>query len=376
MTDKAQIAGTPSILVRGIGLDIRKEAVFRMAFRMNRKANYSLLEADDHQVPDVAIADLDSPDGLAEADKFRKENPGIPLLATTVVPNSFPQFVTLTKPIRMETLFPALEQLLRPSPMTRELPLQQPAEPVEQVQNTAAAATPAKLSTSVQQPPPAREKPSFDPNQIEFFDPEQGLLALVQRAIRDQIPVGIVDRRNGRLLWRILPEQGKVDASVSMEEAQAIFREGEENLVLRDGASFADNDSVHSMTVTEYLWQIHAIAADGRLSKKIPLNRPVKLRRWPNLTRLYPLPEALRLAAFLARSPASPALTIRMLQVQPQALLNFLAAADALQLLEYSPASGVASEPAIPSSTLAEAQRPSPAKRGFLGRLLAKIAGL
>lgn len=377
MTDKAQIAGTPSTLVRGIGLDTRKEAVFRMAFRMNRKANYRFLEADDRQAPDVAIADLDSPDGLAEADKFRKENPEIPLLATTVVPNNFPQFVTLTKPIRMETLFPALEQLLQPSPTTRESPVQQPSEPVEQVLNSAAA-TPEKISTSVQQPAPVleREKPSFDPNQIDYFDPEQGLLALVQRAIRDQISVGIVDRRNGRLLWRIIPEQEKVDASVSMEEAQAIFREGEENLILRDGASFTDNDSVHSLTLTEYLWQIHAIAADGRLSKKIPLNRPVKLRRWPNLTRLYPLPEALRLAAFLARSPASPALTIRMLQVHSQALFNFLAAADALQLLEYSPVSGMASEPAIPSSTLAEAQRPSPAKRGFLGRLLSKIAGL
>ncbi|WP_308387784.1 response regulator [Acidithiobacillus sp. AMEEHan] len=375
MTDKAQIAGTPSILVRGIGLDSRKEAVFRMAFRMNRRANYSFLEADDRQVPDAAIADLDSPDGLAEAKKFRQEHPEIPLLATTVVPNNFPQFVTLAKPIRMETLFPALEQLLRPSPTTRELPPREPPEPVEQARSSTAAASPAKIPTSVQQPP-VREKPSFDPNQINYFDPEQGLLALVQRAIRDQIPVGIVDRRNGRLLWQILPEQERVDASVSMEEAQAIFREGEENLILRDGASFTDNKSVHSMTLTEYLWQIHAIAADGRLSRKIPLNRPVKLRRWPNLTRLYPLPEALRLAAFLARSPASPALTIRMLQVHSQALFNFLAAADALQLLEYSSAAGMASEPAISSDTLAEAQRPSPAKRGLLGRLLAKIAGL
>ena len=366
MNDKAKIAGT-SIVVRGIGLDSRKEAVFRMAFRMNRMTNYNFLESDDTQVPNLAIADLDSPDGLTDAENFRQEHPDIPLLATTISPEKFATFITLAKPIRMETLFPALEQLLRPA-QTTPIFTQQPR--FEQVQKSSTVDNSQKLI-----PPVA--KPNFDPDKIEYFDPEQGLLALVDRAIRDHIPVGIVDRRNGKLLWRIFPEQEKVDASITREEARSIFHQDEGDLVLRTDASFAATDDICSMTLTEYLWEIHAIVANGRLSKKIPLNQPVKLRRWPNLTRLHPLPEALRLAAFLARSPASPALTMRMLRVQSQALFNFLAAADALELLDYGSArTGTISESIAATITPVEAPKTPPAKRGLLGRLLSKIAGL
>ncbi|MEY2342991.1 hypothetical protein AB4090_12895 [Acidithiobacillus sp. IBUN Pt1247-S3] len=376
MNDKEKLAGA-AILVGGIGLDARKEAVFRMAFRMNRKANYGFLEAGDTQAPNLAIADLDSPDGLAGAEKFRQEHPDIPLLATTIVPENFTNFVTLAKPIRMETLFPALDHLLHPSQPAPILSSQQTIEQAGKTNHLEHRATQENIPASKQMPIPPIANPSWDPDKIEYFDPEQGLLALVNRAIRDHIPVGIVDRRDGKLLWRIFPEQEKVEASVSMEEAQSIFRHGESDLILRADASFAATDNLYSMTLTEYLWQIHAIAADGRLSKKIPLNHPIKLRRWPNLTRLHPLPEALRLAAFLARSPASPALTIRMLRVQSQALFNFLAAADALELLDYSSAgTGILPEHIASAVTAVDVPKANPTKRGLLGRLLSKIAGL
>ena len=381
MNDKPKLAGS-SVFILGIGLDSRKEAVFRMAFRMNRKASYGFLEPGATQGPDLAIADIDSPEGLAAATAFRQQHPEIPLLATTIAPEKFSQFATLAKPIRMETLFPALEQLLRAAPTTPSTlaPLvPSPSEITASTENTAPAVNSATSAPAADLTPavPPTVKAHWDPTQVEYFDPEQGLLALVQRAVRDQIPVGIVDRQSGKVLWRIFPEQGKVETIVTAEEAADIYRHGEGNLLLRADASFAPGENTYSMSLTEYLWQTHASIADGRLSQKISLQRPVKLRRWPNLTRLHPLPEALRLAAFLARSPASPALTIRMLQVQPQALFNFLAAADALDLLEYSAANGIplqeTREAAIGAT---EPAKPTPAKRSLLGRLLSKIAGL
>jgi hypothetical protein len=88
------------------------------------------------------------------------------------------------------------------------------------------------------------------------------------------------------------------------------------------------------------------------------------------------LPDALRLAAFLARSPASPALTVKMLRVEPYDLFNFIAAADSLGLLRYNtlenPESIIRTDG---NSTSTQIEVPT-AKRSFLGRLLKRIAGL
>jgi hypothetical protein len=119
-----------------------------------------------------------------------------------------------------------------------------------------------------------------------------------------------------------------------------------------------------------------AWTANGRLSQQLQINAPVQLKQWPNLTRLTMLPDALRLAAFLARSPASPALTVKMLRVEPHDLFNFLAAADSLGLLRYNTAENPDNriQPATPNApTVAEIPA---AKRSFLGRLLARISGL
>lgn len=98
--------------VQAIGMDGRKSAVFRMAFKMYSKRQFLLLEAGETEPADLAVADLDSPEAAAQLEDFVREHPGVPVLCTSVDPTTAQPWPVLRKPIRMETLFPALEALL------------------------------------------------------------------------------------------------------------------------------------------------------------------------------------------------------------------------------------------------------------------------
>ena len=98
------------------------------------------------------------------------------------------------------------------------------------------------------------------------------------------------------------------------------------------------------------------------------------LRHWPNLTRLAPVPEAMRIAAFWVRTPVNLRLTVRMLNVAPHHVFDFLAATYAIGILDV-PETGAAPvvEPPIPQPPPTAEQK---ARGGLLSRLLRKVVGL
>lgn len=98
------------------------------------------------------------------------------------------------------------------------------------------------------------------------------------------------------------------------------------------------------------------------------------LRHWPNLTRLAPVPEAMRIAAFWVRFPVTPRLAVKMLNVAPRHVFDFLAATYAIGILEMPDRGG---EPVVAPAVV----RPPPtaeqkARGGFLSRLLRKVVGM
>ncbi|MGC8467909.1 MAG: hypothetical protein ACP5M3_06830 [Acidithiobacillus sp.] len=391
-----------NLKVQAIGMDERKSAVFRMAFKMYSKRQFTLLEKGDTAPADLAVADLDSPDALAQVQAFAQAHPAVPILCTSVEPSSTQPWPVLRKPIRMETLFPALESLLSPS-ATTETRQPQPAPapdsaavalggstppaPAETVPQRSTAVGPKATHTQTPQDiaanevAPKRSPPpvvTLLPESVRSFDPESGLLGLLARVRRDKIPATITHGRD-RLIFILDPEADRVRTELTDAEIETLCRE-DEALQLR---AFKVEDRLNpdrerELTLQALTWQVAAWSAQGRLSHNIPLNGVVQLRQWPNLTRLRPLPESLRLSAFFARSPASPILTVKILQVQPADLFNFLAAADSLGLLRYGKEStaNTSDKRADDDHASREESAKATPRRGFLGRILAKIAGL
>ena len=381
------------ILVRTVGMDSRKEAVFRMAFKMYTRRSYHLLEAQESRDPTLAIIDVDGPEGMNLAHRFRQEHLQLPILITSVTPDAASGFPALQKPVRMETLFPALEALLQKRAQ-ESAPTAVPTPPAAgQGKATTATVTPIRPDlagqtvaipekASITAPPaqavaaPRPAAPILHPEDVRPFDPEQGLLGLLLMVRRDQVPAVIVEGAQ-RVILKIDPIADQVLSLVDDETLKTLAQNPALRLQARtpSSADVPANTPVRHLTLQALLWQVGAWTANGRLTNRLQPNTPVQLRHWPNLTRLAMLPEALRLAAFLSRSPASPVLTVKMLRVAPADLFNFLAASESLGLLRYSPIGSTEAKATTPAVESGKQEIPT-ARRGFLGRLLARIAGL
>jgi hypothetical protein len=79
-----------------------------------------------------------------------------------------------------------------------------------------------------------------------------------------------------------------------------------------------------------FLWKLALYTYRGYLPEGINVNKPVYLKYWPNLTRLEPTPNAMRIASLLCRQPVALAFIVRILNIPQRHVFNFFAAANAI----------------------------------------------
>ena len=79
-----------------------------------------------------------------------------------------------------------------------------------------------------------------------------------------------------------------------------------------------------------FLWRLALYTYRGCLPEGIDVNKPVYLKYWPNLTRLEPTPNAMRIASLWCRQPVAPAFIVRILNIPQKHVFNFFAAANAI----------------------------------------------
>jgi hypothetical protein len=79
-----------------------------------------------------------------------------------------------------------------------------------------------------------------------------------------------------------------------------------------------------------FLWKLALYTYRGYLPEGINVNKPVYLKYWPNLTRLEPTPNAMRIASLLCRQPVALAFIVRILDIPQRHVFNFFAAANTI----------------------------------------------
>lgn len=347
-TPSADTATKP-IQVLAIGMDGRKQAVFRTAFRLHQAEQYQLME-NTTQRPDLILVDVDGSSGWHLAELCQKEYPAIPLLALTVLPGNNPHAIpVLQKPLRVETLFPKLRELIKQP--TTVIP---PTPPFSAPQPQSIPKTP----------------PVFGIQQIERFDPNAGLLGQVLTLYRQKQHVVIGDAHQP--LFILLSELGVILLLQPLQKIKEACLEANGPLpqqILSPEQQFFPGPRVK---VQALLWQIALWSARGRLILNITPDTPLRLRHWPNLTRLAQIPDALRLSAFLARTPVSLRLTHRMLGIPLPHIIDFIAATYAIELLE-DPAELPVTAPSVSIAAPVARQQQ---QGNLLSRLLRKVIGL
>ena len=375
-----------------VGMDPRKQAVFRMAFEMHGARR---LEAVDDGEAELAIVDFDVPDAMSVWEGFRATHPDIPALIVTTVPPADPPAPVLLRPIRVEKLIPSLKQLLpsqppasqadRPSKNEAAAPQGAAMQPSAPIPGSSATRQPVPASRATSAPSPPADQPTRHawPERLERFDPRVGLLGALLEITRHQSP-SVVSIAGSKALI-VLPDQ---DRAVLLQPENALQDACAAPSVLVTSRPCEPDDSLDgkSMSHTALMWQVALWTSRGRLLEGFPERRPVRLRHWPNLTRLAPLPNGLRLAAFWTRTPATLQLTQKVLNVPVHEMFDFLASVHSIGILELpkaaaKPARASAGHAVETASRVQVANTPHvhPAQKrfgGVLSRLLRKVAGL
>jgi DNA-binding NarL/FixJ family response regulator len=90
-----------------------------------------------------------------------------------------------------------------------------------------------------------------------------------------------------------------------------------------------DSNLLLQLELEAFLWKLALYTYGGYLPEGIDVNKPVYLKYWPNLTRLEPTPNAMRIASLLSRQPVALAFIVRILNIPQKHVFNYFAAANA-----------------------------------------------
>ena len=103
-------------------------------------------------------------------------------------------------------------------------------------------------------------------------------------------------------------------------------------------AQSASNGQLQAISIDKLLWYLAVYTARGRLPKGTSVNKKLRLHVWPNLTRLYKIPNAMRIASLWIKSPSSLNEISRSLGVDDEDVYSFYTAVYVLGLVSETEA--------------------------------------
>lgn len=348
---------------RLIGLSIERH--WKQSIRLAQ----SLDEAD------VVLVDHDRP-GVDEALNQLARHPGIGVVGYAFRPESlqtrFPHHLTVSKPLNLDALPGVLNRAallgrpLQPVALTN-MAIQESSEPRPWVSDEE-----PDLCGSLDDIPPSPGAPL--PAKL-FFEPTQYLIGHLAQALDEAIKTGRPHVVSGlpRLIGvHPLPQPVCV---TSFRDTQlrpfSMAQLPDATARVVNALTFSGPGSTDTLhTAEDFLWNIAAWAARGRLPAGVDPYRPVRLRAWPNFTRTWAAPHALRIVALWTREWASPVEIARRLEIPQRYVFSAYTSAHFAGLFQPEPLAAI-SPPAQPANDVAPLippQRPS-----ILSRILRKL---
>ena len=344
------LSNMPLVKVMLLGVDTRKTAIFSMAFKMHTATQFQLVE--EAQQADVLVVDTDGVDGEELWENAQANFPNIPRVYSSILEPKF-DVAYLPKPVKVETLFPVLRAALS-GVVTYKV-----ADAAAQSQNRERLSFKQQAknykNTLVDEPEvsSAPRDVVFPADEIQFFDATKGLLGMTRQiAIQSENVALIVDNKPVLMYF---PSVNRVLLAVAPEKLEELCQNADVQITVKKIGEHPEWQQHAKAQMDSCLWQFAVWTAKGRLIKEIDVNQPLALRSWPNITRLAYIPDAMRLSAFLTKSPVNLPMIYKMIRVDIADLLNFVAASHVTNLLKVQPAhSGMAT--AVAGGQLSDGQ--------------------
>lgn len=360
-----------------VAMDEQQQAMFKMAFKMHSTTTYQVIGADMvNERPEMVIVDGDGPMGAAMWQKAKSDYPK----SVVVYFSKNPPMLTapyLSKPIKFDTLFLSLRNLLQGNGV-------RVANAGTAVQQMAAAQS--ARSGSQQPAVQGRQSQRAAEVTVPRFDPRRGLLGRFRELLNQSKDTVIVF--NDKPVLAVFPSIQRVWVPDS-KLLQTLCRQDQPNIkvkIISEGSQIQERANA---TVVSCMWQVAVWTANGRLVHPLTPNTVFRLKQWPNLTRLAPLPESMRLSAFLTRTSVSLNMLYKMMPLDMADILNYIAATyltdylsvsrqtteEAAQQQAARPAAEAARSAPVREQTAARDDEDDerPKKEGLLSRLMRKL---
>lgn len=360
MDNNHTIPKVKTVHIMLLGMDDRQYAMFRMAFKMHGTTNYELVTEEQGIPPQLVLVDADHAPETWVAAKERFTQAKVVYFSATP-PNTTAPY--LAKPIKFDTLFLNLKNLQQGNGIWIA---RAGAQAVE-----APAAAPAPKAET--------------PQRIEHFNPADGLLGMVRKAARQENDVAVL--HGGKPVLLVFPSIQKVLLAADSAALKALCEQKFVDLTMRPVAEEHLKNKA-KLSVQSCLWQLAVWTGNGRFPNGIDAHTVFKMKSWPNLTRLAPLAESMRLSAFLTKTSSSLTMLHRLMSIDSKDLADYLAATyvtgylmvDTDSAAAHTHAAGTASRSAAPAADSPQTQteaKPAevPKQRGLLQRLMNKIIG-
>ncbi|MDK4625141.1 hypothetical protein [Kingella kingae] len=361
-----------------VAMDEQQQAMFKMAFKMHNTTNYQVIEAGSGEKPELVIVDGDGTAGISAWQKAKGDYPG----GVVVYFSKSPPSVTapyLSKPIKFDTLFLSLRNLMQGNGVWV-------VHSASAMQQRAAGANPA--ATRPGQPTPQATAPQNNRATeivIPRFDPNVGLLGAFRDVLAQQRNAAIT--LDEKPILAVFPAIQRVWVAVDSDQLKSLCRQGNLELKIKQIPDDSNIQERANATVTSSMWQIALWTANGRLVQPLNPSTVFKLKSWPNLTRLAPLPESMRLSAFLTKTSVSLNMLYKLMPLDMADILNYIAATyltDYLgitQQVHEVPAASSATQATVNTSAAprpeqvqaASSQQPQKTSGGLLSRLMKKL---
>lgn len=119
-------------------------------------------------------------------------------------------------------------------------------------------------------------------------------------------------------------------------------------------------------SIDALLWKVTLWSSRGRLPVGTRIDSVIRLRQWPNLTRLMAIPQFLRIAALWAKNPSPLNRTVELLNIEARYVCAFFSACCALELTQALTAT-------VDREALPDNASNSGAPAGLLRRILHRL---
>ncbi len=320
-----------------------------------------LVEAEQ---ADVGVVDLDAYGAQQWVEDWRERYPKRPVIALSLREPESDGVIWLKKPLRAEELVQALKRTA--APQTKVVVREQTPGSVAQ----AAAGIAAQ-----NRPQGVRLRQNWAEDSTGHYNPADYLQGWLVKAYHQATVTGIAVRvETGWEPIVVYPKLKSVWVGEDDKQLHAFCRlplktfarlnGGSRTVDIRpvpEAAFAAPPKPLQSMEA--FLWKVAWWNSGGRLPFGLNADQPVRLKRWPNLTRWLCPPEAVRLSALLFQRPLTPIKAAELLGVEPAEVFGFISAANAVGLIEL-----------VAVSAQEEVKPPAPSKNlGLLRRILQRL---